>query len=546
MPFAGLLQKTGIGENSMTAKLLKKEFSDESIPKVSNMPEDMDTHFISGPQGSDGMLVDIPQGTILMDRYLIHKHIGTGRTGSVYSAKDKVFSTEVALKVVSISPSNKVILEKTLKWEMAVYKHIRDFENIIKASDIQHCTWGGMTLNFITMEYANGGTFRNFLEDLSLDVNARQTLGIEYFKQICRSVASLHGQGIYYLDLKPENLLLCGDTLKISDMGSAYCSALKNDNVFTDIAPHFLEQSTPVYMSPEQFVASHPDDLDARSDIYSLGIILYELLNPKCRPPFTGPYEKVRSLHLEANPQKLKGVEERLMHIVNKCLKKDPDERYQTCNELLMDLEGGHSTTTTDMEEDDNSYDVEEMWRKANHLYTQGYLNESFQLLEHVLAEMPDSIEAKSLMKSLRFRFNQAAEFYHEVDQNIKNSDLNELIELLDEAVHIYPNHPSGALIQKKLAVRAEKYEKTMEEGVFALKHEHWEAALSFFEEALTQNSEAREVKMIVQSLLRICNLRDKINKSLNNNEYETALKLARTVDFHVHQMKTTIPALKG
>ena len=301
-------------------------------------------NFISGPYGQQRPIVSLYPGDTLMKRFEIKRHIGNGRFSSVYLAKDSLRKKEVALKVVEIGPLSEDTADLQLKREMKVHNRISDHKYVVKVYDMHFAPWGGTGLMLLSMEYASGGTFRKFLLERSEDLETRRTVGLSYLKQACRGVAVVHEAKAVHIDLKPENLLFCGKVLKVSDFGSAKIAQQMTQTSTSTWEMPSLEEGTPVYMSPEHFRAPHPDDVDLRADIYSLGIILFELLHPECRPPFGGSNPRLKELHLTVPAPRLPGSDKNMSDIVAQCLEKDPTKRYQTVLELIGDLEKGFST----------------------------------------------------------------------------------------------------------------------------------------------------------------------------------------------------------
>jgi serine/threonine protein kinase len=303
------------------------------------------------------------------------------------------------------------------------------------------------------------------------------------------------------------------------------------------------ELGTPAYMSPEHFIAAHLNDLDARADIYSLGINLYEVLDPRGRLPFGGPFRRLRELHMEVRAPRLPEVGERLAEVVARCLEKNPADRYQNVAELLDDLEEKPAAIALEASTGET---VDETWERASHSFSQGDFNEAARLAEKVLEAKPDHTGARRLREELSARFGQAEQFYQEIARNLEAGDLSGLTDLVREAISIYPNHPAGHLAQVKLGARARRYRNVMEEGLQELQEERWESALECFCQVLKLiNPGAVRLKPIIEVLTRIREMRREIDQTLMQREFRKTLRLARSVDLQVTQMKSRIPALR-
>jgi len=297
-------------------------------------------------------------------------------------------------------------------------------------------------------------------------------------------------------------------------------------------------------MSPEHFTAGHLDDLDERTDIYSCGVILYELVHPKGRPPFEGSYERLRQLHLEVPAPRLPEAGEKLAKVIARCLEKNPADRYQSVAELLDDLEERPNDIKLEASTEETENNLEETWERASLFFSQGDLNEAARLTEKVLDAQPDHPGARQLKEELSSRFSQAEQFYREIDRDLDGGDLAELIDLLNNAVSIYSEHPAGLLVQAKLGARARQYRNAMEEGLMALKEERWGSALECFRKAMNLHPGGTNLGPIIGFLTRIEDLRRDIHQALAQGEFKTALRLAHLVDLLVEQMKRAIPAL--
>jgi serine/threonine-protein kinase len=204
-----------------------------------------------------------------------------------------------------------------------------DHPNIQRAVD----TAETRSVPYLVLEYVDGQSFRDYLNKhhrLAPDV------AVGFAKQIASALDYAHGRHIYHRDLKPENVLITPEgQLKIIDFGIAYLQGARR------LTWKWLSNSvgTPDYMSPEQIQGGRGD---ARSDLYALGIILYEMLAG--RPPYGGDNAfAVMDQHLNGKPQPPSrhnsAVPSGLDGIVLKAIRKDPLERYQSAAEMIADLD---------------------------------------------------------------------------------------------------------------------------------------------------------------------------------------------------------------
>ncbi|MDY6838837.1 MAG: protein kinase [Thermodesulfobacteriota bacterium] len=506
--------------------------------------------FLSGPFVHRAPLVRLARGAKLMSRFLIKGHLGEGRFGTVYEAEDKIRSTDVALKVVEAEARNNDTAWSRVQHEMLINRSVSDFSHVIQLYELHCVPWGATGLLVLSMEYANGGTFRRWLSEHANDWQARTDAGIGYFKQACHGVAAFHDVQIALLDVKPENMLLHDSILKIADFGAAkkdYPTQNPNDFCSEKSSPR---ESTPSYMSPEHFTAHDADDVDHRADIYSLGIVLYEVLHPKCRLPFNGSCQQLQRLHLKAPPPDLPADCENLTRVVARCLQKNPSSRYQHVWDLLEDMEHGASAepnpaVLAGAGMNGSGNELEESFNRASQCLSDGMLNEAATLAEEVLRLNPDHAGAKRLRGEIGTRFSQAEEFYRDILQHVETGDLGELTTMVEEAVRIYPGHPSGDLAQARLAARVRRYREAMEKGEVALRAGHWGFALNWFRKALQLHPGAVQLGKIIESLDQIDQMTQAVDEALVARHFNKAQSISRFMDVLIDEMEASIPILR-
>lgn len=506
-------------------------------------------YFLSGINIQSQRAIKLPLGSTLLDRFVLKDLIGSGRFGTVYTAEDHLRSKQVAIKVTNISSYGQQFTKEHLLRDIKTNELISDFSYIIHVFDLHVTQWQNETILLLPMELADGGTLRDWITANKENLEIRQKEGLSILKQACLGIQSGHSTGVIHLDIKPENLMFCNGILKVADFGMAQLLGSFNQSATHFYSTIHSETGTPTYMSPEQFIAPHPDDVDHRADIYSIGIILYELLHPKCRPPFSGSYYRIRDLHLSGNPPPLSNVNDRLNNIVSRCLDKNPDNRYQGIDELLIDLD---SVRTADFasqnelkpDETQIAEHIDQLWSKATLLYEQGCFRQLSNIIDEIIKYLPDDFDAHNLKHEIEERYVRANQFYDEILNHLEG-DLSELIPLLEEAVNTYPEHPAGHIVQIKLTVKTQKYSRFMQEGSNALQADSWEDALVCFENAAKYNPSSENLIQIVDRLTWIKNTKNKIDAALHQENFELAITLARYVDHYIDEMKKCIPVIK-
>ena len=261
-------------------------------------------------------------------KYQVLEQIAAGGQGIVYRALDPDLQREIAIKVLHAHLSFDAQYQERFLREARMVASL-NHPNVVTIHEVG--TDGNLL--FIAMEYLPS-SLQGLLEE-------RGTLPVEEAISLVRQAAlglqSANARGITHRDIKPPNLLLTDDgTVKVTDFGIARAgdfSMMTNSNII---------MGTPHYMSPEQ---AQTNTVDIRSDIYSLGIVLYQMLSGEL--PFKGetPLEVMRK-QVDEQPQPIRqerpDIPIELEQILNRCLEKSPARRYQTPQELVDALDGAH------------------------------------------------------------------------------------------------------------------------------------------------------------------------------------------------------------
>ena len=273
-------------------------------------------------------------GTILHDRWRILSELGRGGMGEVYLAEDVVSGRKEALKIMKAHLASDPQFVSRFRREARAINRLRH-PNIVAVYDFGQLPDQRF---FLSMEYAQGQSVYTLLKrDDHFEVpRALWVLG-----QLVYAVHHAHSRGVVHRDLKPDNLLLCGDdeTLKVLDFGVAkIVAADHSESVILSSAN--LVYGTPKYMSPER--ASGVGN-DPRTDLYSIGCIAFELVVGG--PPFSGSPNEVIKAHITQPPERPStwrptlGIPPELDAVILKCLAKKPDERWQSAADLYAALQ---------------------------------------------------------------------------------------------------------------------------------------------------------------------------------------------------------------
>jgi len=268
---------------------------------------------------------ELTTGSTFAGRYQIIEELGKGGMGRVYKALDKETNEKLALKLIKPEiASDKKIVER-FRNELTTARKIVQ-KNVCRMYDLNKEKGN----YYITMEYISGQDLKGLIRQ-----TGQLTVGkaVSIAKQICDGLAEAHSLGTVHRDLKPNNIMIDrGGNAKIMDFGIA--RAVKGKS----ITEPGVMIGTPEYMSPEQVEAR---DIDQRSDIYSLGIILYEMTTGRLPFEADSPFAVGIKHKSEepADPRKLNPqVSEELSQVILKCMEKDKEKRCQVAEELLSEL----------------------------------------------------------------------------------------------------------------------------------------------------------------------------------------------------------------
>jgi serine/threonine protein kinase len=276
-------------------------------------------------------------GMVLGDRFEVLEKIGEGGMGAVYKACQKGIEREVAIKVLLGDVARNPTLVRRFHLEALAISKLKH-PNTIQIFDFGESDEG---LLYIAMELLEGTTLHSLLEFEEVLSVAR---AIRITNQISRSLREAHSKGIIHRDLKPDNVFLTsvgeeGDFVKVLDFGVA--KLRDDDKKGATVTKTGTIFGTPRYMSPEQAKGKPVDD---RADLYAIGIMLYEMVMGSV--PFESDnHLGVLILHVQRAPptfQEMRPdliVPSKLEAVVFRLLAKSPDDRYQTAEALIKDLE---------------------------------------------------------------------------------------------------------------------------------------------------------------------------------------------------------------
>jgi tetratricopeptide (TPR) repeat protein len=263
---------------------------------------------------------------VFANRYTIIEEIGHGGMGRVYKAIDRSLEISVALKIIRPEYASNPRIIDHFKKETVLSRSITS-ENVVRVHDLGESE----NIKYISMDFVEGQNLRDLIQASgSLTIST----AVKFGQQVCSGLAAAHKAGVIHRDLKPSNVMIDrAGRVRVMDFGLAKTLDRKDAQRVGEVV------GTPEYLSPEQ---ARGEKQDQRTDIYALGLILYEMVTG--RPVFeaeslTGYIKK----HCEAVPEPPSrlnpSVPSGLENIILKCLKKNKNERYQTAEEVCRSLD---------------------------------------------------------------------------------------------------------------------------------------------------------------------------------------------------------------
>src|SRR5437660_1800634 len=286
------------------------------------------------PAGAHGFAQALVPGSVLGGRYEILELLGEGGMGAVYKARDRELDRWVALKVIRPELANQQEVLRRFKQELILARQVTH-KNVIRIFDLGEAEG----IKFISMDFIEGQDLRGLLRQKGRLTPEESTAIIA---QVCQALEAAHAEGVVHRDLKPQNIMLDSQgRATVMDFGIARSMEL------TGMTQTGALLGTPDYMSPEQ---AKGQDVDARSDLFTLGIIFYELLTGKT------PYraDTVLGTLLKRTQERARPPIELDPHlprylsdVVMRCLELEPRVRHQKASEIVADLEAQRKPRST-------------------------------------------------------------------------------------------------------------------------------------------------------------------------------------------------------
>jgi serine/threonine protein kinase len=293
-------------------------------------------------QGALRPAADLVPGMIIRGKYEVLSKIGSGGMASVYKARHVAFGEVLALKLVGSRLSGDTDFLKRFRNEAVITRRLQH-PNAVRVEDLD-ATEDGRP--FIVMQYVDGRSLRELVRSEGPQPLAR---AVSVARQVCSALAAAHALGITHRDIKPDNILLGrgpdgAEHVKVLDFGIAKVrEAAEGGEGYTPTRTGMIV-GTPQYISPEQAMGKRGDEVDGRADLYSLGVVLYEMVTG--RLPFQSDTAMGMLLHhlqTAPTPPDLArpdlAIPAALTDVLMRALQKDRDQRYASAEEMLAALD---------------------------------------------------------------------------------------------------------------------------------------------------------------------------------------------------------------
>lgn len=338
-----LIQKVSWSGNSVPATRISSNAKNSQDFQMSKICPQcrvrLGEEFARCPYDGRELQDDAMIGSVFADRYEILALLGSGTSGAVYKARHRYMHKLVAIKIMHLELISDISLLKRFRQEAAAASSL-NHSNIVNVIDFGLSPEGQA---FMIMDYLGG---QSLDELIAVHKHLPWQTSIELFKQVCKGLGHAHDNGIIHRDLKPSNVLVVkfgqpDVAIKLVDFGTAKLVTPENEGAGLTVPGQVF--GSPTYMSPEQCMGL---PLEASSDVYSMGTLMYETLVG--HPPFIteniveAMYKQVNEecpLISQAASKLGVSIDNRLQAIVTKTLRKDKYQRHQSMHELRKDLE---------------------------------------------------------------------------------------------------------------------------------------------------------------------------------------------------------------
>jgi len=413
-----------------------------------------------------------------ISHYRILEQLGGGGMGIVYRAEDIKLKRPVALKFLSPQLGFDQEAKRRFMHEAQAASAL-DHPNICTIYEIDEAEDGQM---FIAMAYYDGETLKKKISHLGISE------GIKVAVQIAQGLAQAHKHGIVHRDIKPANVMITNDGLvKIVDFGLAKLVGT------TRVTKVGTTMGTPLYMSPEQIKGS---EVDHRSDIWSFGVVLYEMFVGQ--PPFPGEYEQAILYAIvyqdpppaaEINPQ----IPAPLERIIRQALQKSAEDRFDSMQAMLGDLKRVERDFSKSFKQTsaDTASDIFNLLDRGKNYLEKNEYGEALSRFRAVLQLNPDNRQARELIADVERRQKEQQEVLKVLSAGkrlLEKGEYHQALKTFQEVLALDPDHREARdFISKaqEIIKRLEAIDKLFADAEFYSKKKKFEQVLGVYKQIL-------------------------------------------------------------
>jgi eukaryotic-like serine/threonine-protein kinase len=430
-------------------------------------------------------------------KYEIVELLGRGAMGTVYKARQPGIGRLVALKTINPAILEEADLLKRFYREAQAAGNLQH-PNIVTVFELGDSEG----VPFIAMELLEG-------ESLDKIIARREPIPLakklSIIAQLCRGLDYAHKHGVIHRDIKPANIVLTRDgNTKVVDFGIVHFAS-------TTVTRTGMVIGTVPYMSPQQLNGEH---VDARSDIFSVGVVIYEFIS--CRKAFDGPNLTAVMLQIVSKDptplsQVAPGVPPGLEDLVNRCLRKNPEERYQTLEEVGFDLDPIARTVQRDL--------VLEMVKQGQELVEKKEFTRAREVLRNALSLDSSHDLAKDLMAKVNSELRRletsvkVQQYLDEAEQLLNQGKYTEAVSSLEEVLRLDSQHGRArAMVEsaRKEAARVAEVHKSFRAGQQAFKEGDLTQAETLLATVLELDSRNAEASALLTKVHEARAIRDR------------------------------------
>ncbi len=489
-----------------------------------------DPFFLSGGSFDHRPIVDLPNDTLLDERFRILRHLGSG-VSAVYLAEDLLMGNQIAVKVIEVSsrPMNDNGL-KRFQIEKQVDAYVTDHTHIRKVFDVHLVQYSDRRIALLAMEYVDGETLKDWVLRPRNDRETKICRGIEILVDIASGLMAYTRAGILPMDLNPQNILVTIDRVLLSDQ-VGLISGMPQDGFSrpSQMAAH-------TFFAPELLVSDSFEGLDLRALSYSFGLLALIVLHPHSEQFFEKSWIECRLCAPFDWKPGMQGIEPPFIPLLSRCLGSSPRERYGDFDELHHDLiRIKDAILTPGKIEKDSDDETLQLWTAAEEMYDKKNYEKARIYCEAFLTHVPSHPEAQARLAEIDRKFSLAEELYLSASQRLECGYLREAVELTREGALTYPEHPKAQAILVKLEAQVARYRAHVQGGTNAARNRNWESAAHYFEQAAEENKDDSDVGALAHFF---CNLskyvheqRNAIDISLMDGDITKAELLASSLD---------------